>query len=261
MAAYSKKKGFTLVELLVAISIIAALLSIIMPSLNKARQQAKSIFCLNNLNQMSIAAINYTHSFNDYYPLAYYDKKVGAVKYSYAWDFAAYKDWSAMPVIVVVKPGILWQKITIDRVQQCPSYKEASNDISRPYTGYNYNTSYIGMDETILPYNSIRAARIKRPSETAVFGDGQYSGGANNFMRAPFSTLQNASFSANYAGTQGYRHLGKTNVAFCDGHSVSWKDLYTNTASNGKKILDTYNSTHKEKIGFLSPDNSAYDLE
>lgn len=260
MTASGKNKGFTFVELLVVISIIAALLSILMPYLSKARQQAKSVFCLNNLHQISIAAINYTHSFNDHYPLAYYTRKVGAVRYSYAWDFTTYKDWSATPAAGVVKPGILWQKITIEEVQQCPSFKGAANWLIDPYTGYNYNTSYIGMDETVYPNNSIKTTKVKRPSETVIFGDGQYNKGANKFMRAPWESGGDT-FLDRDAGTQGYRHLGKTNVAFCDGHSVSWKDLYTNTSSNGRKILDTYNSTHKEKIGFLSPDNSAYDLE
>jgi len=56
-----KKDGFTLIELLVVISIIALLLSILIPSLNKARKQAKKIVCLSNLRQWSFVWGMYTN--------------------------------------------------------------------------------------------------------------------------------------------------------------------------------------------------------
>jgi prepilin-type N-terminal cleavage/methylation domain-containing protein/prepilin-type processing-associated H-X9-DG protein len=51
---FTKRQAFTLVELLVVISIIAVLLAIMMPSLQKARNQAKKMVCLSNMRQIGI---------------------------------------------------------------------------------------------------------------------------------------------------------------------------------------------------------------
>lgn len=250
-------------ELLVVISVISMLIAIMLPTLSRAKGLARGVFCLSNLRQLVMAANSYTCSNDNRYPLSFHTEKKDDVRYYYSWDFTSYKDWSERPAKEVVKPGYLWGGETIEEVHQCPSYKGGDNWLADPYTGYNYNTSYIGMDETSEPVGSAMVSEVGRPSETAIFGDGEYSGGANKFMRAPFGNPRDASFdsSSRVAGTQGYRHLDKTNVGFCDGHAEAWGELYTDSDPIVTLELEKYNEQADVKVGFLSEDNSIYDLK
>lgn len=71
------KSGFTLVELLVVIGVIALLISILLPALNKAREAAKRISCLSNLRQLGQAAIMYANANRGSFPLEDRDWSVG----------------------------------------------------------------------------------------------------------------------------------------------------------------------------------------
>lgn len=62
------RRGFTLVELLVVIAIIALLLSILMPSLRKAREQARNVIDRSNLRQWVILLFMYTNDYEGNFP-------------------------------------------------------------------------------------------------------------------------------------------------------------------------------------------------
>lgn len=250
------RKAFTLIELLVVIGVVAMLLSVTLPALARVRRQAESVCCQSNLRQIILAAFIYCENHDGFFPIAYYTQQTDQGDIQYNWDFTV----CFVGPEPSIESGILWQGEPMDKIQQCPSFQGDSNTPYDPYTGYNYNTSYIGHGQWENIAQPERRDQLRQPARVAVFGDGQNISGANKFMRAPLRTEGDLSFNDRWAGTQGFRHTRRTNIAFGDGSTRSQSIVYTLVEpARHQQTLDAYNQQNPHSpVGFLSPDNTAY---
>jgi len=265
-------RAFTLIEVLVSVAIIALLVSIMLPSLARARATARTTVCLSQLRQMALAGQSYASSSLAFYPPSLdtvYTPEFQTTQYQrkieYAWDYTRISGPNGADEQIL--PGLLWQGKTLPQIQQCPMFEGAANwagstDREDPFTGYNYNSSYVGAFRRTRKGITVSPARqdqIRRPERCALFGDGEYTEGANKFMRSPWGAEQGARDTdvmapQRSAGTQGYRHLRKTNLSFADGHGESRLLRFTETYAFVKDFIPAH-------CGFLSADNSLYSLD
>ncbi len=255
MSASPAHRALTMVELMVVLAALALLLGLLLPTLSIVSAAGRSTQCRSNLRQMAIASQAYSMLYNVAPPALRYEQRDGQL-IVISWDTIQPFGGGE------VTPGPLWDFMdTPTEVSQCPGFFGESTYFDDPFTGYNYNTSYIGAEETFVPDGSgpvrpgIRPAAFRRASFCAIFGDGGRAGGTNKFMRAPMNS-EGYALNVIYAGGQAFRHQRSTNVAYLDGHVDSVGKPYAGALATESLLEDVMGYPQN---GFLSDDHSAYD--
>ena len=175
------RHAFTLIELLVVISIIALLMGLLLPALSRAREQAKSTVCKNNLRQMGMATMLYVQYNGDRLP--------------YAWGVSHNANTNNFQTLLI--PYVLKDKFNADgntedsdfakNVFRCPTRLKENHfrdNIDYPGTGNPWKISY-GMNQyTSLNFPALggdlpsartaKLSTVAKPAATLLIADLSY---------------------------------------------------------------------------------------
>jgi prepilin-type N-terminal cleavage/methylation domain-containing protein/prepilin-type processing-associated H-X9-DG protein len=165
-------KGFTLVELLVVIAIIALLLSILMPSLSRARESARRIVCGNQMKQLALGGLLYAQEYRGL-----------VVPPFMPWDISNPNGGGTVGWPELLKPYYSQkQQGTNVPTLKCPTYMSTHRTTNTWYTNSGYGTNLLlfftdGKVKSLSGYKydqySTRLTQIKQPSRCVWFYENQ----------------------------------------------------------------------------------------
>jgi len=199
--AHVRNRGFTLIELLVVMAIIAILASILFPVFAKAREKARSISCLSNIKQLSMATAIYMSDWDQRFPmLRYYP--VGGYSYRF---FDGQGTIRCYFWVEALQPCLRNYEIF-----QCPSRDVSGNrDGSATFRSMSFRHAYA------------LNAYLDGGSEGSI----QDASGTIMYCETDWPCPDLGLWSTNGIPVRNGEgiHAGMVNWAFCDGHTKAMK--------------------------------------
>ncbi|MHC4158059.1 MAG: type II secretion system protein [Planctomycetota bacterium] len=264
----TRRKAFTLVELLVVISTIGLLMAISVPALVTARSGAQSAVCRSNLRQLVLANMGYSNEHDGFCVPAASDIWSGAGGFHRWHGVRDNRDEAFDP-----RSGPLTGYLAGGKVKECPGKvkftkgKKWKDSFEKGCGGYGYNMTYVGsclwrrvpsLEERYG--RTTRISAISKPYDTLMFTDTGFNQGGKlieySFAEPYFWVYDGQVMSSHPLPSIHFRHRGCVNIGWSDGHCGQRKKADYEGASGYNKGFDRIN------LGWFEPlDNTLFDLQ
>lgn len=229
--------GFTLVELLVVLAIIAILAALLLPALAGAQAKARGITCLNNVRQIGLASQLYTDEFNDRLPYNLGEAEIrrAVLQNQFINWNSSVMDWEVLNpdntnVLLVTKGGIGPYTGHNARIYKCPSDNYVSD--LQAAAGWTARVRSFSMNAMIGDAGqfSKTGANVNNPDYSQFFKSTQVikPGLIFVFIEEHPNSIDDGYFINNpqhltWTNLPAAHHKGAVNLSFVDGHAEMHK--------------------------------------